>query len=259
VKRSSACDERMYFDRYVRESIGRLPVCDVRPSHVRGILDDAAAKGLKRATVAHVRGVMHRLFRAALEEELIEHNPVAAVRVPKMREVRVRRPAPRRRSPSPTSSPRSSARGGSGPANPRAGPCSPRAPATGPEAFGLRSATLTRGDSATRSSGPASGACLRSRCRPRSPACGRISASVPRAPSRPRTPPTPSTARPRRRSWSTFIHSVAHSPQRSRKPASTSSRPCTSPGTRAPSFTSATSCARRPCARSPTPPYRASR
>jgi integrase len=87
----SASDERMYFDRYVRESIGRLPVCDVRPSHVRGILDDAAAKGLKRATVAHVRGVMHRLFRAALEEELIEHNPVAAVRVPKMREVRKER------------------------------------------------------------------------------------------------------------------------------------------------------------------------
>ncbi len=87
----SACDERMYFDRYVRESIGRLPVCDVRPSHVRGILDDAAAKGLKRATVAHIRGVMHRLFRAALEEELIEHNPVAAVRVPKMREVRKER------------------------------------------------------------------------------------------------------------------------------------------------------------------------
>src|SRR5450432_2887937 len=87
----SACDERMYFERYVREAIGRLPLCDVRPSHLRGILDDAAERGLKRATVAHVRGVMHRLFRAALEEEIIEHNPVAAVRVPKMREVRKER------------------------------------------------------------------------------------------------------------------------------------------------------------------------
>jgi len=84
-------DERMYFDRYVRDAIGRLPLCDVRPTHVRGILDEAAAKGLKRGTVAHVRGVMNRLFRAALEDELVEHNPVAAVRVPKMREVRKER------------------------------------------------------------------------------------------------------------------------------------------------------------------------
>ena len=87
----SVGDERMYFERYVRNAIGHLPICDVRPSHVRGILDDAAARGLKRATVAHVRGVMHRLFRAALEAEMIEHNPLAAVRVPKMREVRKER------------------------------------------------------------------------------------------------------------------------------------------------------------------------
>jgi integrase len=87
----SASDERMYFDRHVRSAIGRLPVCDVRPSHVRGILDEAAAKGLRRATVAHIRGVMNRIFRAALEDEITEHNPVAAVRVPKMREVRKER------------------------------------------------------------------------------------------------------------------------------------------------------------------------
>lgn len=31
---------------------------------------------------------MHRLFRAAQEEEIVESNPVAAVRVPKTREVR---------------------------------------------------------------------------------------------------------------------------------------------------------------------------
>src|ERR1035438_6497781 len=58
----------------------RLPLRDVRPSHVRGILDKAVAQGLKRATVAHVRGALRRLFAEALAEELVETNPVVAVR-----------------------------------------------------------------------------------------------------------------------------------------------------------------------------------
>src|SRR5580704_11293234 len=83
--------ERRNLELHVLDAIGHLPVCDVRPSHVRGILDDALALGLGRSSLAHIRGVMHRLFRAALEVELVEHNPVAAVRTPKTREVRKER------------------------------------------------------------------------------------------------------------------------------------------------------------------------
>jgi integrase len=86
-----ALRERRNLDRYVLEAIGYLPVCDIRPPHVRGILDDALARGLRRNSLAHIRGVMHRLFRAALEDEIVEHNPVAAVRTPKTREVRKER------------------------------------------------------------------------------------------------------------------------------------------------------------------------
>jgi integrase len=83
--------ERRNFELYVFDAIGHLPVCDVRPSHVRGILDHALAKGLRRNTLAHIRGVLHRLFRAALEAEIIEHNPCAAVRTPRTRETRKER------------------------------------------------------------------------------------------------------------------------------------------------------------------------
>jgi hypothetical protein len=72
-------------ERYVFGDIGHLPVGDVRPSHIRSILDEAAAKGLKRATLSEIRGVAYRLFRAALEVGLIDVNPVAAVRTPKTR------------------------------------------------------------------------------------------------------------------------------------------------------------------------------
>jgi len=83
--------ERRSLELYALETIGRLPLCDVRASHVRSILDDAVVQGLKRATVAHVRGALHRLFAAALADESIEQNPVTAVRMPRMREVRKER------------------------------------------------------------------------------------------------------------------------------------------------------------------------
>jgi integrase len=64
---------------------------DVTPSHVRNVLDDAVAKGLRRGTLEQVRGVMHRLFDDAWRAEIIESNPVARVRVPSLREVRKER------------------------------------------------------------------------------------------------------------------------------------------------------------------------
>jgi hypothetical protein len=83
--------ERSTLERYAFQAIGRLPLGDVRPSHVRSILDEAVAQGRKRATVAHVRGALRRLFASALSDELVDVNPVAAVRVPRMREVRKQR------------------------------------------------------------------------------------------------------------------------------------------------------------------------
>jgi integrase len=83
--------ERRNLELYVLGAIGALPLRDVRPSQIRSILDEAIALGRKRATVAHIHGVLRRLFSAAIADELIEQSPVAAVRVPKMRAVRKER------------------------------------------------------------------------------------------------------------------------------------------------------------------------
>jgi integrase len=88
---ASVSDERGWLTRHVFDAVGNLPVSDLRPSHVRSILDEALARGLRRNSLANLRGVLHRLLRAAQEDELIDHNPVAAVRVPKTREVRKQR------------------------------------------------------------------------------------------------------------------------------------------------------------------------
>src|ERR1017187_4402745 len=83
--------ERRNLELYVLGAIGALSLRDVRSSQIRSILDEAIALGRKRATVAHIHGVLRRLFSAALADELIEQTPVAAVRVPKMRAVRKER------------------------------------------------------------------------------------------------------------------------------------------------------------------------
>jgi integrase len=83
--------ERGNLKRHALDAIGNLPLCDVTPALVRGILDDVAAKGLKRGTVEQVRGVLHRLFDDAWRAEVIESNPVARVKMPAMREVRKER------------------------------------------------------------------------------------------------------------------------------------------------------------------------
>jgi hypothetical protein len=57
----------------------RATLGDVTPSHVRSILDDVAAKGLKHGTVVEVRGILHRLFDDAWRAEVIETNTVARV------------------------------------------------------------------------------------------------------------------------------------------------------------------------------------
>jgi integrase len=95
-----APDERQMLERHVLPEIGHMTPSDVRPSKVREILEGLAAKtytkGLRtrtekryrRETVAKVRGVMHRLFRAAQQDDLVEHNPVTPVRTPKVRETK---------------------------------------------------------------------------------------------------------------------------------------------------------------------------
>ena len=96
-----APDERRMLERHVLPAIGHLMPCDVPSSKIKMILEVVIAKTYvtgktivrerryRRDTVAKVRGVMHRLFRSAQEDDLIERNPVCrGARAPKLREAR---------------------------------------------------------------------------------------------------------------------------------------------------------------------------
>ena len=83
---------------HVLPAIGHLMPCDVPSSKIKNILEGLVAttyvtgktvtreRKYRRETVAKVRGVMHRLFRSAQEDDLVERNPVTPVRTPKVRE-----------------------------------------------------------------------------------------------------------------------------------------------------------------------------
>ena len=62
-------DELALLERHVFDAIGSVLLADVKPTHVRSILDAVVVKGLKRGTVEQVRGVMNRLFGEAWRAE----------------------------------------------------------------------------------------------------------------------------------------------------------------------------------------------
>ena len=98
-----AADERRNLEHLVLPEIGHLLLGDVRPSHVRAVLTGVSTKTYRQGktnvvekryraeTITKVRGVMHRLFRSAEEEDQIERNPLTAVRCPRTREIKKER------------------------------------------------------------------------------------------------------------------------------------------------------------------------
>jgi integrase len=70
---------------HVVPALGTLALDEVKPAHVKGIRDKVIAAGARRGTVGKVLGAMRRLFAAAVEDELVEHNPAADVQLLRQR------------------------------------------------------------------------------------------------------------------------------------------------------------------------------
>jgi len=89
---------------HVLPSLGSLALDEVRPAHVKGIRDKVIASNarrtrgkrsgseqkvlahkVRRGTVVKVLGAVRRLFAAAVEDDVLEHNPATDVRLPRQR------------------------------------------------------------------------------------------------------------------------------------------------------------------------------
>jgi hypothetical protein len=88
---ASARDEIQRLRDYVFPSIGKLDLADIRPRHVRDVLNDAVKRGLSTQTVRHIRNAMYKVFRAALVDELVTENVVPKVDTPDVKRVKKER------------------------------------------------------------------------------------------------------------------------------------------------------------------------
>ncbi len=78
----TAAERLSRLERYVFPVLGSLLATKVRASHVRTTLDAAAAYGLSRTTVSHVRDDLRAVFDSLWRDDLIPENPVLKVHIP---------------------------------------------------------------------------------------------------------------------------------------------------------------------------------
>ncbi len=65
-------------ERWAFPVIGALPVTEVKPGHISGLLADAAALGRGSTTIVHFRGDLSTTFAELLREEAVTRNPAKA-------------------------------------------------------------------------------------------------------------------------------------------------------------------------------------
>jgi integrase len=70
---------------WIVPSIGNRDVRGIRPADIEQLLTDARAAGKSVGTLAHIRSAAHIVFDALWRAEIIEANPVAKVRLPRMK------------------------------------------------------------------------------------------------------------------------------------------------------------------------------
>lgn len=87
----SAPDEWQRLRDHAFPIVGGMTLRDVRPRHIRDVLEAAVAVGAAPQTIRHLRAAMYKVLRSAVVDELVEENvvakvdPPAGVRVKKVR------------------------------------------------------------------------------------------------------------------------------------------------------------------------------
>lgn len=84
-------EETTYWRLHARPILGPLKLLEVKPEHIREILDRLVQAKKSKGTIQHVRGFLHRMLSDAWRANLIPEDPTLKVKLPKIREVRKER------------------------------------------------------------------------------------------------------------------------------------------------------------------------
>jgi integrase len=86
VKRGTVGVYRDNFNSYLKNSIGKKKLKDIRPEHIQKIYNDLNKKGYSRNTIELVSVVLSGMYKQALKNKIIRENPVPLATLPKAEE-----------------------------------------------------------------------------------------------------------------------------------------------------------------------------
>ena len=72
-----------YYDLYIKKSIGKILLQNLKPIHIQKIYNDMAKRGKKENTIKKVNIVINGMLNQAVRNEIIVKNPCVSVEIPK--------------------------------------------------------------------------------------------------------------------------------------------------------------------------------
>ena len=91
---STRAGYRANLDKHFLPYFGRMPMADILPSTVQGWVTKAVADGLSARSVVKYHVMLHGVFKRAVRDRVIGHNPCADTELPKVVPAKVRILAP---------------------------------------------------------------------------------------------------------------------------------------------------------------------
>lgn len=76
------------FNSYVKNSLGKKKLKDVRPEHIQKIYNELNKKGYSRNTIELVSVVLSGMYKQALKNKIIRENPVPLATLPREKELK---------------------------------------------------------------------------------------------------------------------------------------------------------------------------
>ena len=79
ISDSTKVNYRSAWENHVRDSIGQYKVVQVVPSDIKKLYSDLSKQGLARSSIKHIHNLLHPVLEMAVDDEIINRNPVKSV------------------------------------------------------------------------------------------------------------------------------------------------------------------------------------
>lgn len=83
VKAGTIISYNDYFNYYIKESLGKKKLVDIRGEHIQKLYNDLVKKGLALSSIKIISAILNGCLKQAMKNGLIERNPVPLATLPK--------------------------------------------------------------------------------------------------------------------------------------------------------------------------------